>query len=136
MADDIGAIGSGVQAQLKQLNQGAQRFASAAGAGGFGVSPEAGKAMITAIHSVLDGLEGARRDVTQITQDSKLGTSPDARVMTAFNKDVASGDNSAQSSISALSETMMQLEAGIKEAMRHYRNTDDDNAGGVTRAGK
>ncbi|MGQ0838926.1 hypothetical protein [Actinokineospora sp.] len=136
MTGDTRAIGSGLAAQTSQFQQGAQRFVDTAKAGGFGISDNAGKAMLTALHSVLDGLDAARETQRLIQQDTKLGTSPDAQVIIAFNKDVVVGDNSAATSLQGLRDALTQIEAGINEAMRHYRNTDDDNASGVTKASR
>jgi hypothetical protein len=122
--------------QVAQVTQGAQSFLQAAQSGGFGVSPEAGKAMIDAINQCRDGLESARREEQRITQRSMLGTSPDAVVMSDFNLEVAAGaDNSATAYLAKLRDALNELEAGINEAMRHYRRADEDNAGGVRRAG-
>ncbi|MGQ0838929.1 hypothetical protein [Actinokineospora sp.] len=134
MTGDTGAVGSGLAAQISQFQQGAQRFVDSATAGGFGISDNAGKAMLAAVHSVLDGLDAARESFERIKQDTMLGTSPDAQVIIAFNREVAAGDNSARSSLLALRDSLTQIEAGITEAMRQYRNTDDDNAAGITRA--
>ncbi|MGQ0838917.1 hypothetical protein [Actinokineospora sp.] len=125
---------AGLAAQIGQFHQGAQGFLKAANSGEFGVNDRAGKAILTALHTILDGLEDARDRATRIKQDTKLGTSPDAKVIIAFNKDVAAGDNSAATSLQGLRDALIQIEAGINEAMRHYRNTDDNNAGGITRA--
>ncbi|SDD95374.1 hypothetical protein [Actinokineospora iranica] len=128
-----GAIGSGLGDQIAQMRQGSRGFLTAAQRGEFGVSENAGKAIITAIHTVLDGIDGLDEKVKRISQDTKLGTSPDALVMRAFNKDVAAGPNSAASSLRDLRDLLIEVEAGITEAMRHYRNTDDHNRSTLTR---
>jgi hypothetical protein len=122
--------------QVAQVTQGTQSFLQAAQTGGFGVSPEAGKAMLDAIHQCQDGLDAANEDVRRITQRTMLGTSPDATVISDFNMEVADGaDNSATAYLTKLREALSELEAGINEAMKHYRRADEDSAGGVSRAG-
>src|SRR5689334_24904442 len=77
--------------QIEQMKQSVQPFVQAANSGGFGISPNAGKALLDAISKCQDGLDLANVDLQKIQQDTKLGTSPDAMVMTAFNKQVAAG---------------------------------------------
>lgn len=134
--EQVGAAASAAMRQVEQVTQGSQNFLQAAQSGGFGVSPDAGKAMLDAIHQCQDGLTEAMRDVRQITQAAMLGTSPDAKVMIDFNMEVAAGpDNSATAYLEKLRHAMDELEAGITEAIKHYRRADEDGASGLNRAG-
>jgi hypothetical protein len=122
--------------QIEQMKQSVQPFVQSANSGGFGISANAGKALLDAIHSCQDGLDRAQLHVARIQQDTKLGTSPDAMVITAFNKEVAAGGaDSAVTSLAGLREVLSQAEAGVAEAMKHYRSTDHSGAGHVRRAG-
>jgi hypothetical protein len=122
--------------QLDQVKQSLKPFIQAATSGAFGISPNAGQDLLNAIHHCQDGLDAARDEVSRIQQDTKLGTSPDALVMTEFNRQVARGDtNSAVTALGDLREILAQAEGAVTEAMKHYRRIDDDNAGGIHRAG-
>jgi hypothetical protein len=122
--------------QIEQMKQSVQPFVQAASSGGFGISANAGKALLDAISRCQDGLDGAQFDLNRIQQDTKLGTSPDAMVMTTFNKEVAaSGTNSAVTSLQGLREVLAQAAAGVTEAMKHYRHVDTHGASGINRAG-
>jgi hypothetical protein len=107
----------------------------AAASGAFGISPNAGEALLNAIHHCQDSLETATGDVDRIRQETRLGTSPDALVMTKFNKDVADGGtNSAVIALTGLRDILTQAEVSVSEAMTNYRRTDEQNAGTIDRA--
>lgn len=123
-------------AQIEQVKQSVQPFVQAAQSGGFGISDSAGQAMLKAIHHCQDGLETAQYEIRMIQQNTKLGISPDALVMTKFNKEVAAGgSNSAVTALESLREILTQMEAGVIEAMKHYHRTDEDGARGLSQAG-
>jgi hypothetical protein len=112
-------------AHLDQVKQSVQPFIQAAHAGTFGIAPDAGKALLDAIHYCQDGLDMAHFDVQTIQQDTKLGTSPDALIMTSFNMQVGM---EAATAMAGLREILAQAEAGIIEALKHYRRADEDGA--------
>lgn len=123
-------------AQIEQVKQSIQPVIQAAQSGAFGIGPTAGQALLNAIHHCQDGLNDSRHLVGQIQQDTKLGTSPDALVMTTFNKEVAAGgSNSAATALEGLREILAQAEMAITEAMKHYRGADAAGAAGINRAG-
>jgi hypothetical protein len=121
---------------LDQVKQSLQPVVQAAASGAFGISPNAGQALLNAIHHCQDGLDAARVSIDMIQQETKLGTSPDALVMTKFNKEVAAGGtDSAVTALQGLQAILAQAEASVTEAMKHYRQTDADSASGIRRAG-
>jgi hypothetical protein len=124
-------------AQIEQVKQSVQPFIQAAKSGAFVLSPEAGQALLNAIHHCRDGLvDIAGRHVDRISQNTKLGTSPDALVMTTFNKEIADGGtNSAMIALGGLDEILAQAEEGVTAAMRRYRQMDGNGAHDIRRAG-
>jgi hypothetical protein len=119
-------------AHLDQVKQSIQPFVQAAHAGTFGIAPDAGKALLDAIHYCQDGLNMAQNDVFTIQQQAKLGTSPDALVMIRFDQQVGID---AATAMSGLREILAQAETGIVEAMKHYRRADEDGVSAINRAG-
>lgn len=81
--------------QVEQVKHSTRSFLQAARSGGFGVSEQTGRALLDAIHQCQDRLTGSRRTIvrTQSTADY----------------------------VEALRASLSDLEAGITEAMRHYR---------------
>src|SRR5262249_37689895 len=101
--------------QIDQMKQSVQPFVQAANSGGFGISERGADSLLKAINQCREGLNAARRDLNKLQQDTKLGTSPDAVVMTGFNREVAAGgSNSAVTSLQGLAQVLDQMEAGVK----------------------
>jgi hypothetical protein len=119
-------------ARLDQVKQSVQPFVQAAHAGTFGIAPDAGKALLDAIHYCQDGLDMAWNEVSTIQQQVKLGTSPDALVMIEFNQQVGTD---AATALNGLREILAQAENGVAEAMKHYRRMDDDGASVINQTG-
>jgi hypothetical protein len=123
-------------AEIDKVKQSIQPFLAAAQSGGFGISEEAGWALITAIRHCQDGLLTAKAELGRIQEATKLGNSPDAQAMTKFNLDVATGEtNSAMATLDGLKTVLDQMERGVADAMREYRGTDETNASQIGRAG-
>ncbi len=119
-------------AHLDQVKQSVQPFLQAAHSGTFGIAPDAGKALLDAIHYCQDGLDMAWDDVSTIQQQARLGTSPDALVMIRFDQQVGID---AATAMNGLREILAQAETGIVEAMKHYRRADEDGASVINRTG-
>ncbi|HEV2777774.1 MAG TPA: hypothetical protein VGX25_00080 [Actinophytocola sp.] len=131
-ADDLRRQGT----ELRQVIESARPFVNAAQSGSFGISENAGQALLDAIHQCQDKLEWVQKNVDRIQQNTRLGTSPDAVAMARFNREVAAGDsNSATQALQDLQVLLAQMESGVAEAMRHYRRMDSEGAGAVRRAG-
>jgi hypothetical protein len=123
-------------AEIERVKQSVQPFIQAARSGSFVIGPDAGNVLLAAIHQCRVGLESSGRDITRISQNTKLGTSPDALVITSFNKEVADGGvNSAVTAFKGLQEILIHAEEGVTEAMRRYRQIDGNGAHDIRRAG-
>jgi ElaB/YqjD/DUF883 family membrane-anchored ribosome-binding protein len=105
-------------AELEKIKQTIQPLVQSASSGGFGVSPEAGEALLDAIHKCRDRLNASRDKVSRIQQEAKLGTSPDAVVISRFTRQVGVDGATA---LLGLQEILVAAEAAVTEAMKHYR---------------
>jgi hypothetical protein len=113
-------------AEIEKMKQTVQPFVRMAQAGGFGIDSAASEILLGAIRECLKGVNEVRADLQTIQEETKLGTSPYARRMTPFNRDLAAGvANSALTAVMGLSAMLKQAEAGVIEAKNHYDGTDD-----------
>lgn len=111
---------------LGQAMQGAQQLKAAVSSGRVAVNEAGAKAILAALDELEMGLNDRRRDVDIIKRATKLGASPDAKVMIAYNQQVADGDH--QSLVPALEQykqLLVEVRAAIQEAQNNYRAVDD-----------
>jgi fermentation-respiration switch protein FrsA (DUF1100 family) len=104
-------------------------FAAIAAAGGFAISPRAGKTMTDAIDDALDRLNEVGRQLDWIRRGTPLGDSPAGRRMAQHNLSVAVGYASGEQAVDSLRAALTEHRAAIEQAVRSYRERDHGNAG-------
>jgi di/tripeptidase len=128
LADDAAGATNSL-ANMQAMSQNMKSLTALANSGGFAVSAEGGKALLEAIEAMMNAVQDSRADMDRITVAAKLGTSPDAQVITAYNQKVAQ-DSNGQSFAEALNlfqEVLVEAEAAIKKAMENYNEADATN---------
>ncbi|MCP2166093.1 hypothetical protein [Goodfellowiella coeruleoviolacea] len=128
VADGVGGAVNSV-ANMDAMSRNMKSLTALASSGGFAVSAEGGQALLNAINQMKDAVMDSRQDVEYLKQAVRLGTSPDARVITAYNQKVAA-DSDGQSFLEALQQldgVLDEAEAAIKQAMANYENVEASN---------
>lgn len=126
--------------QLDRLKEQAAKFERLAeagpGQGGFAISPDGAKALKEACDFFIQGWEQHRRDARRVMWDlPKVGSSPYAKLVAEFNKDVWDG-NPEKSMIAAgdrMFYTMQKFKASLEKAEKQYNETDEDNNVSMTK---
>lgn len=131
------AIGNAVSAagqppnnvqQAQQQAKGAKQFRALAESNGFGVTQEGFDALIKPIHNGQDMMLQVRQHVQVIKRGMKLGDAPVAKAVMDADHKVAAGDPSSLDAVMTLyTQTLDDIEAGLKQALKNYQTGEDNN---------
>lgn len=108
----------------------------AAESGSFAISKDGAEAYIKAIEDAQKELRQVERYGIQLTQETKLGTSPDAQAMSRYNMESANGGAGTTGILPALDQLKMALEdakLAVKKAIENYDQVDGSAASGLKR---
>ena len=104
--------------------------------GHFGIGPNAGQALLTAIRRCRHQLNSMHDQFATLRWDIPLGASPHALVVSAFDREVATGPtNSGIAVLGELKTVLAEAEEAVQEAMKHYQRTEDHNVQTITSLG-
>lgn len=110
---------------LGQAMHGAQQLKAAVSSGRVAVNEAGAKAILAALDELEFGLNERRADIQNIKRSTKLGTSPDAQVMIAYNQQVADGDDQSLSpALDQYARILADVRAAVVEAQKNYRQVD------------
>ncbi|XVV03537.1 hypothetical protein ACQPW3_40530 [Actinosynnema sp. CA-248983] len=113
-----------------------QGLKQAAESGSFAISKDGAEAYIKAIEDAQKELRQVERYGIHLTQETKLGTSPDAQAMSRYNMESATGGAGTTGILPALDQLKMALEdakLAVKKAIENYDQVDGSAASGLKR---
>ncbi|GAA0227414.1 hypothetical protein GCM10010492_27140 [Saccharothrix mutabilis subsp. mutabilis] len=108
----------------------------AAESGSFAISKEGAEAYVKAIEDAQKELRQLDKYNVQLSQETKLGTSPDAQAMSRYNAESANGGAGTTGIVPALNQLKMALEdakLAMKKAIENYDQVDGSAASGLNR---
>ncbi|ROP39637.1 hypothetical protein [Saccharothrix texasensis] len=103
----------------------------AAQSGSFAISQEGAQAYLKAIDDAQQELMKVDAKVYLLGERTKLGTSPDAQQMSAYNQESANGGAGTTGIIPAINQLKTALEdakTAMRQAVENYSRVDADNA--------
>ncbi|MBP2339317.1 hypothetical protein JOF41_005495 [Saccharothrix coeruleofusca] len=116
---------------MQAMTANAQGLKQAAESGSFAISESGAQAYIKAIDDAQSELRIIESQVFYLQQETKLGTSPDARAMSRYNLESATGGAGTIGIVPAIEQLRAALadaEAAMRKAVENYRAVDDDHA--------
>jgi hypothetical protein len=131
----VGAVMGGPAGAAASIGASMAKFASTAAAGGFEVSEEGGRALISTITAFQQFLLQNADKVDTISQEPQLGRSNGANEMKPFTQQVATDPQGFATQLKALRESLEQAKQGIIKAMENYRETDAANQAAIRHSG-
>ena len=120
MLDAGGGGGAGVPS-MKDLKD-------AATSGSFAVNEEGGQKLLTAIRDMAAWVDGNLADLGTANQ-LPLGSSEGANLMKPYMQQVFTDDQGFFTRLREFRNSLVDAEAAILEAMKNYKNTEDDVQG-------
>jgi hypothetical protein len=123
-------------AVAKSVQQGAQAASTSgatalgwAKAGQLSIDPDEGQALVNTLNTEINNLRGLEQLTTQMSQETKLGETPNAAKFAQFNMDVAkTGPHALLPNHQLMIEGLVQMSQAVQVAMENYRNTEQSNA--------
>ena len=100
----------------------------AATAGSFAVNEDGGQKLLTAIRDMAAWVDGNLADLGTANQ-LPLGTSEGANLMKPYMREVFTDDQGFFTRLREFRKSLVDAEAAIIEAMKNYKNTEDDIQG-------
>jgi hypothetical protein len=113
-----------------------QGLKQAAESGSFAISQAGAEAYLKAIDDAEFELNAMSRQLNTISQETKLGTSPDAQAMSRYNMESATGGGGTTGIVPAvkqLREALVDAKAAVQKAIENYRQVDDAASSGLKR---
>ncbi|MEJ2855326.1 MULTISPECIES: hypothetical protein [unclassified Saccharothrix] len=113
-----------------------QGLKQAAESGSFAISQAGAEAYLKAIEDAEFELNALSRQLNTVSQETKLGTSPDAQAMSRYNLESANGGGGTTGIIPAikqLREALVDAKAAVQKAIENYRQVDDAASSGLKR---
>ncbi len=104
------------------------QFAALAANGEFAVNERGGQALLKAIRNLIEWIDDQQVRSAYLQQIAKLGTSNNAQVMQPFLQNVASDGSGFITQLQQLRTTLIDAEAGIRQAMANYQHADGQAA--------
>ncbi|KGI79926.1 hypothetical protein IL38_19605, partial [Actinopolyspora erythraea] len=121
MNDDQNLTGN-----LSATNDAMQGIITAADNGQFVITPDAGDELIKIFQELGDYLQDTLASIDIVKRDTPLGHSPAGEAISAFNKQVASGDDeSFEHLINSMRENTPKVVEAIKKSITTYQQTDE-----------
>ncbi|MBB5954624.1 chaperonin cofactor prefoldin [Saccharothrix tamanrassetensis] len=108
-----------------------QGLKQAAESGSFAISKAGAEAYLKAIDDAQKELRQLDRHTFVLSNDTKLGTSPDAQAMTRYNAESVNGGGGTTGIIPAINQLKAALEEArqaLQKAIENYREVDDAKA--------
>ncbi len=100
----------------------------AAASGSFAVNEEGGQKLLTAIRDMAAWVDENLADLGT-TNQLPLGTSEGANLMKPYMQQVFTDDQGFFTRLREFRNSLVDAEAAILEAMKNYKNTEDDVQG-------
>ncbi len=111
------------------MANGSQAMLAQAQSGGFSLDPHTGQALINALNTQLETLNGMGEHLLVISRQTKLGMTVGGQAMAKFNNEVAtSGAKAFVPAHNQFVDTLKTMVQAIQIAMDNYSHTDTDNA--------
>jgi hypothetical protein len=135
----MGAAGTfmqGLTAGATSMANGAQQMLASAQSGQLKFDPETGQSLINTLNTHIGDLNASTFHLTNISNETKLGTTVGGKAMTQFNQQVAV--NGSQAFVPAHEQFVQSLQTAvqaIQKAMDNYTSTEGDNAHKLTAQG-
>ncbi|MBP2339616.1 uncharacterized protein YukE [Saccharothrix coeruleofusca] len=108
----------------------------AAESGSFAISESGAQAYIKAIEDAQQDLRKLNNHLNDLQQETKLGTSPDAKAMSRYNIESAKGGPGTTGIVPAIEQLRTALEdarLAMQKAVENYRAVDDDHSNSFQR---
>jgi hypothetical protein len=119
------AVPSGGGAALAGMSTAIDAISRAANSGGFGISHDGGKALMSAIDHLAAAVSKALNDSAMLSAEPRLGSTPAANVYKPFLATVAS--DPVQGAIPALTKLhadLINAHAAIQKAMQNFQDSE------------
>ncbi|MEU4769606.1 hypothetical protein AB0H12_40925 [Actinosynnema sp. NPDC023794] len=103
----------------------------AAESGSFAISQEGAEAYLKAIDNAQQDLRKMDSYMIKLSQETKLGTSPDGTAMARYNQESVQGGAGTTGIIPAMEQLKSALEEArlaLQKAIENYREVDSSNA--------
>lgn len=116
---------------MQSMTESMRGLKDAASSGGFKVNREGTQAYVNAIQRALDDVNAMEQDLIEVRRETKLGTSPDGRTLSLYNKEGALGGAGTTGIVPAIEQLKVALEdalAAMKTILQTYENVDSGNA--------
>jgi hypothetical protein len=112
---------------MDQMLENMKNFKESAASGQFAVSESGGQSLLKVIRMMQDWLAG--HDNATLQEKPMLGGSHGAKAMAPFLQEVASDQQGFLTQLTKLRDVLTDAEAGVKQAMANYRQTEHAVAG-------
>jgi hypothetical protein len=112
---------------MDQMLENMKNFKDSAQAGHFSVSERGGESLLQMLQRLADYVTSV--DPGALDQRPALGGSYGARAMAPFVQQVATDGRGFLPQLTRLAEVLADAEAGVKQAMANYRQTEHGIAG-------
>lgn len=116
---------------MQAMTANMQGLKQAAESGSFAISKAGAEAYLKAIDDAQKELRQLDRHTFVLSNDTKLGTSPDAQAMTRYNAESVNGGGGTTGIIPAINQLKAALEEArqaLQKAIENYREVDDAKA--------
>lgn len=116
---------------MQAMTANMQGLKQAAESGSFAISESGAQAYIKAIDDAQDDLRKIENSLRDLQQETKLGTSPDAKAMSRYNLESATGGAGTTGIVPAMEQLKTALadaKAAMQKAVENYRAVDDDHS--------
>lgn len=124
------------QRSMQAMTSSMRDLKAAAESGGFKVNREGCEAYVKAIQRAQDDLLNMEADLSEVSQETKLGTSPDGQALSRYNREGALGGAGTTGIVPAIDQLKAALDdalAAMKTVLQTYGNVDSGNAGSFRR---
>lgn len=121
---------------MQAMTANMQGLKQAAESGSFAISESGAQAYIKAIDDAHSELRRIEVNLHSLKQETKLGTSPDAKAMSRYNLESATGGAGTTGIVPAIEQLKTALtdaRAAMQKAVENYRAVDDDHANNFQR---
>ncbi|MCP2099316.1 MULTISPECIES: hypothetical protein [Actinosynnema] len=112
---------------IQTLTQNMTGFRQAAESGGFAISSDGAQAYLDAIDQALRSLDDTAKNLHTLSQEVRLGTSPDALAIAKYNLENATGGSGTIGIVPALNQlttALSEARAAVQKAIENYEAND------------
>lgn len=125
----LDAGGGGGMASMASMGASMASFKQAAAAGSFAVNESGGQALLKAIRDMATWVDSKHTELNFLAKEQPLGTSNGANLMKPYLVDVATDDKGFVTQLREFRKSLADAEQGILDAMKNYKNTEQDVQG-------